>query len=154
MQQEIYIQQESPAKPRNRALIEDLDELMSHLYPTESNHLMAPEELAKGLNKFFVASIKNDIVGCGAIIVGEADYSEIKRIFVMKTARKLGVAKSILCRLEVETKKLGLSSMKLETGTLQPDAIRLFERFGFSRCTAFGNYSESDLYSYFMEKIL
>ena len=154
MEQQIRVREESPIEPRNRKLIADLDQLMISLYPTESNHLMSPENLATGRNKFFVATIYSDVAGCGAMIVENCEYSEVKRIYVVEAARNQGVAQSILSRLEAETKKLGLPAMKLETGTLQPDAIKLFEKVGFSKCAAFGQYSENDPYSYFMHKSL
>ncbi len=47
----------------------------------------------------------------------------------------------------------GVHSLKLETGIHQPEAIGLYERFGFVRCEPFGDYAPDPL-SLFMEKPL
>ena len=46
----------------------------------------------------------------------------------------------------------GLKAMKLETGTLQPEALGLFARSGFSPCGPYADYPTDDPYSVFMEK--
>jgi putative acetyltransferase len=43
--------------------------------------------------------------------------------------------------------------LKLETGIHQPEAIALYERFGFVRCGPFGDYQPDPL-SVFMDKRL
>jgi len=135
-------------------MVEKLDALMNELYPPESTHLTPPEELSAGTNRFFAAKVDGKLMGCGAIRVVGRDYAEIKRIFVDPSARGLGLAKAILNRLERESRLLGLLEMKLETGISQPEAIGLFERCGYTQCTAFGDYPENDSYSYFMRKSL
>ena len=135
-------------------MVEKLDALMNELYPPESAHLTPPEELSAGTNRFFAAKVDGKPMGCGAIRVVGRDYAEIKRIFVDPSARGLGLAKAILNRLESESRLLGLSEMKLETGISQPEAIGLFERCGYAQCPAFGDYPKNDSYSYFMRKSL
>ena len=44
--------------------------------------------------------------------------------------------------------------MRLETGTLQPEALALFASMGFARRGSFGDYPTDDPYSVFMEKSL
>ncbi len=135
-------------------MVEKLDELMNELYPPESTHLTPPEELSAGANRLFAAKVDGKLMGCGAIRVVGQDYAEIKRIFVDPSSRGLGLAKAILNRLESESRLLGLREMKLETGTSQPEAIRLFERCGYAQCPAFGDYPKNDPHSYFMQKTL
>jgi putative acetyltransferase len=64
------------------------------------------------------------------------------------------LAKLILARLEQETRTLGLRLMRLETGTLQPEALSLFAGMGFAPRGPFGDYPADDPYSVFMEKEL
>ncbi len=135
-------------------MVKELDALMNELYPPESTHLTPPEELSAGANRLFAAKVDGKLMGCGAIRVVGQDYAEIKRIFVDPASRGLGLAKAILNRLESESRLLGLREMKLETGTSQPEAIRLFERCGYTQCPAFGDYPKNDPYSYFMQKTL
>ncbi len=135
-------------------MVEKLDAGMKDLYPPESTHLTPPEELSAGANRFFAVKVDGKLVGCGGIRVAGRDYAEIKRIFVDPSSRGLGLAKALLDRLEGESRSLGLLEMKLETGILQPEAIGLFERCGYTQCPVFGDYPRNDPYSYFMRKTL
>ena len=135
-------------------MVEKLDAYMNALYPPESVHLILPEELSAGANRFFAVKVDGKLMGCGGFRVVGRDYAEIKRIFVDPSARGLGLAKALLSRLESESRLLGLSEMKLETGISQPEAIGLFERCGYAQCTPFGDYPKNDPYSYFMRKSL
>ncbi len=135
-------------------MVERLDAYMKEMYPPESTHLTPPEELSSGANRFFAVRVDGRLVGCGGIRVAGRDYAEIKRIYVDPSARGLGLAKALLNRLESESRSLGLLEMKLETGNLQPEAIGLFERCGYTQCPVFGNYPKNDPYSYFMRKSL
>jgi putative acetyltransferase len=145
-----------PADPRKApfaALVRELDQYMAGLYPAESNHLVDLETLAGSDMRFFAARLGDEALGGGAIML-KTGYAEVKRIFVSPRARGLGVGKLILKRLEQEARALGLSLMRLETGTLQPQALSLFAAMGFSRRGPFGDYPANDPYSIFMEKRL
>ena len=154
MQPNIEIHAANPLQPEIIKMIEELDVLMQQLYPSDSNHLTAATEFAVGSNQFFVARINGKIAGCGGILVSEVNYAEVKRVYVAPEYRNLGVAPAILARLEKESRELGLVEMKLETGILQPAAIRVFEKCGFAQSESFGNYDKDDPYSYFMSKLL
>lgn len=58
------------------------------------------------------------------------------------SARGSGVARALLERLEAEARVAGLSTLCLEAGTKQDDALRLYRRYGFTDCAAFGAYAE------------
>ncbi len=135
-------------------MIEKLDASMKDLYPPESTHLTPPEELATGANRLFAVKVDGKLMGCGGFRVVGRDYAEIKRIYVEPSSRGLGLAKALLGRLESESRLLGLFELKLETGILQPQAIGLFERCGYTQCPVFGDYPKNDPYSYFMQKTL
>ena len=135
-------------------MVGKLDAYMAALYPPESVHLILPEELSSGANRFFAVRVDGQLMGCGGIRVVGRDYAEIKRIFVAPSARGLGLAKALLSRLESESRSLGLLEMKLETGISQPEAISLFKRCGYTECPVFGDYPKDDPLSYFMRKTL
>lgn len=135
-------------------MIEKLDASMKDLYPPESTHLTPPEELSSGANRLFAVKVDGKLMGCGGFRVVGRDYAEIKRIYVDPSSRGLGLAKALLGRLESESRLLGLLELKLETGILQPEAIGLFERCGYTQCPVFGDYPTNDPYSYFMRKTL
>lgn len=79
-------------------------------------------------------------VGCGAFKrYGDAEV-EIKRMFVVSSQRGLGIGAKILEELENWAKDLGYEKCLLETGKKQPEAIRLYQKCGYSIISNFGQY--------------
>lgn len=66
--------------------------------------------------------------------------AEIKRMFVVREARGLGLARRILAALEDSARAAGRVRMVLETGTRQPEAIALYVSAGYQPVTKFGHY--------------
>jgi putative acetyltransferase len=52
---------------------------------------------------------------------------------------------ALLGTLEAEARGLGVNRLVLETGVRQPEAIALYERAGFRKIPAFGEYVDSPL---------
>lgn len=73
------------------------------------------------------------------------DVAEVKRMYAAPGARGTGAAAALLRALESEARALGIRRLVLETGTAQPDAIRFYEREGYSPIPLFGHYVASDL---------
>ena len=152
-ERKIVVTPVNPRRPSVVTLIEELDRHLGRLYPAESNYLMDLDALSAPDVRFFAANEGDDVLGCGAIKLFE-DYAEVKRVYVASRARGRGVALRILRALEAATREAGLKIMRLETGIYQPDAIALFEKAGFRRCSSFGDYPKDDPYSVFMERHL
>ena len=66
--------------------------------------------------------------------------AELKRMFVIREMRGLGLARRILATLEDDARAAGRLRMVLETGTEQPEAIALYTSSGYEPCTKFGYY--------------
>lgn len=81
--------------------------------------------------------LDESVIGPGAV--------EIKRMYVNPSARGSGVATAVLRALEAHARALGSIQVVLETGTLQPDAIRFYEREGYESIPLFGTYIGSDV---------
>ena len=150
----IVIAREDPRAADVTALVRELDRMFEALYPAESNHLLDMEALAGGDMRFFVVRRDGEALGCGGLWLKDRDYGEVKRVFVSPAARGLKLGRRIMERLEAEALAHGLRLMRLETGIHQPQALGLFEAFGFLRCGAFGDYPADDPNSVFMEKRL
>jgi putative acetyltransferase len=150
----ISIDLVDPRLPAVTELVRELDRYMTGLYPAESNHLVDIETLAQPSVRFFAAAVDGEYCGCGAIMLRGRDYAEVKRVYVRPAKRGLGLAKTILATLEAAAHNEGVRRLRLETGTLQPGALRLFEDAGFVRCGPFGDYPADDPLSVFMEKAL
>lgn len=81
-------------------------------------------------------------VGCGGLRLLDARSAEIKRMYVVPSARGTGVSTAVLRSLEAEAASLGLTELLLETGTGQPDAMRFYEREGYAPIPNFGPYRD------------
>lgn len=84
-------------------------------------------------------------VGCGALRRLDDAAAEVKRMYVTPAARGSGVATAILRALEEAAAGRGWTTLRLETGTEQPDAQRFYEREGYHRIPLFGVYATSTL---------
>lgn len=149
----MIINTETPDQPEVRAMLEKLDAYCAALYPAESNHLLDIDALLAGDVLFLVArDIDGAAVGCAAL-ANRGAYGEVKRMYVDEARRGLGTGRKLLEHLAMFARMSGLGELKLETGIHQPEAIALYEGFGFSRCEPFGDYRPDPL-SLFMEKRL
>jgi len=87
-------------------------------------------------------------------LVWRPTYGELKRFFVLPDIRRLGVGRRLVNAVVQEARGLGCVILRLETGIRQPEAVALYESFGFQKIgTPFGEYNDSAL-SIFMEKQL
>jgi putative acetyltransferase len=146
-----------PDHPDAQALIARSEALMTALYPSESNHFEPADGLRPPNGSFWGAWIDADLVGCGGVKhhapAGEPAYGEIKRLFVLDSARGRGVAKQLMARLEGELLARGVRLARLETGIHQPEALALYRRLGYVERGPFGGYALDPL-SAFFEKAL
>jgi GNAT superfamily N-acetyltransferase len=152
---DVIVERHDLGSPAARALIEALNAELAERYPEEgANHFRLDlEEVAPGRGAFVLASRAGTPVGCGAVRRVEPAVGEVKRMYVVPAERGRGTGRLILDAIEREARGLGLTRLVLETGVRQPDAIALYERAGFGRISAFGDYDDSPL-SVFMAKEL
>ncbi len=153
MSVEIHVM--DPTKRDSRAMIRESDRLLSSLYPSESNHLESPEELAKPGTQFVGAYLNGVLVGCGAAktLSDDGVYGEIKRVFVGRFYRGRGISREIMAYLEQGLLNRGVLVSRLETGIKQAEALELYRRLGYRERGPFGRYRQDPL-SVFMEKTL
>lgn len=143
----VEILREDVASPVARSLIQALNAELSALFPEPgaTHFRLDAEEVTEGRGAFFVARSGGEPVGCGAIRRLDASTAEIKRMYVAPALRGRGVGWAILAALEQEARRLGVSELVLETGDRLTEALALYERCGFKRIAAFGEYVGSPL---------
>jgi putative acetyltransferase len=142
---------ESPDQPDVINLIAELDAYQDTLYPPESRHSLDLASLKQPNVVFAVArDASGQAVACGAGVVN-AEYCEIKRMYVRPESRGAGVARMVLDFLESHASSRGCKLLKLETGPSQPEALGLYASCGYERRGPFGKYADDPL-SVFMQK--
>jgi len=147
----VVINAERPDSRDASALIEELDEVLDPLYPSESRHGFSIEKLIQDNVAFFVVREDGKPAGCGGVKLFGTEYGEVKRMYVRPEFRGAGLGRKMLRHLEDYARKKGVAILRLETGIYQSEAIGLYERFGFERIGPFGEYQE-DPNSLFFEK--
>lgn len=101
---------------------------------------------------FYVGWLDGDPVATGAWrhrtldvtdVLGTTRCAEVKRMYVALRARRRGLARVVLAHLEAEAARAGAEAMVLETGTLQPEAVALYEAVGYRPVPPFGHYADA-----------
>jgi putative acetyltransferase len=137
-----------PTHADAQALIAQSEALMSALYPSESNHFEPTENLCPPNGAFWGCWIGDRLVGCGGVKHHDG-YGEIKRLFVLESARGRGVARQLMAQLEAELSERAVGLARLETGIHQPEALALYRRLGYRERGPFGDYALDPLSAFF-----
>ena len=122
-------------------LITALDADLQVRYPGAVIHSIDPRTFAASGGIFLVAYADNQPVACGALRrTADGEY-EIKRMFVLASARRCGHARAILTALEERARQLDARLLLLETGDGQPEAVNLYQSAGYRPVPCFGAYA-------------
>ena len=137
--------------PAARALERELNDEIVVRYGSDAPEAPLPEdEFAPPAGTFLVAWLEVDggdevPVGCAGIRRRDDATCELKRMYVAPDARGRGVGRALLERLEEEAVARGYSDLWLETGTMQPEAISLYESAGYEPIPPYGLYKDEPL---------
>jgi putative acetyltransferase len=134
-------------------LVKELDADLLTRYPGHPVYGLTAADLDDPRTTFLVARIGGELAGCGALRELEPGVGEVKRMYVRVPWRGRGVGYRLLTALEGEARRRGLRAVRLETGTLQPEAIRLYESAGYRACPPFGDYLVSSLSRFFAKDL-
>jgi putative acetyltransferase len=87
--------------------------------------------------------VDDAVAGCGALrdaaTYGDG-FGELKRMFVRPAFRGRGLSRLVLAELERLAGVHGLTTLILETGVRQTQAMSLYESTGYERIAAYGPY--------------
>ncbi|MBC9715076.1 MarR family transcriptional regulator [Streptomyces sp. TRM66268-LWL] len=96
-------------------------------------------ELGPPHGVFVVARLHGEPVGCGGIQFHEGEPPYIKRMWVAKSARGLGLGRRLLAELEDHAVRSGARSVRLETNRELTEAITLYRSAGYEEVPAFND---------------
>jgi GNAT superfamily N-acetyltransferase len=99
-----------------------------------------PGEFTPPDGRFFVGYLDGEAVATGGLRRADNDSLEIKRMYVVPDARGRGLSRLVLARLEEVAREMGATRVILETGSKQPEAMRLYETSGYEQIEGFGHY--------------
>ena len=134
------------------ALVEAVQEEYVRRYGGRDDTPLEPAMFEPPSGSFFVGYAGDEPVASGAwrrrtdvSAFGTTRTAEVKRMYVVPTARGRGHARAMLAHLEQTAARAGAEVMVLETGTAQPEAIALYESSGYEPIPSFGYYKDAPL---------
>ncbi|PPK87149.1 acetyltransferase (GNAT) family protein [Neolewinella xylanilytica] len=141
------------ADPRYRSLVRELDRFLA-VTDGEDHGFYDQFNGSDDIPYVLVAEAEGEAVACGALKPYDPTTLEVKRMYTAEAYRGRGIAVRLLQELEAWARELGYRRLVLETGKRQVAAIRLYEKYGFSRMAEnYGPYRTMDN-SVCMERML
>ncbi|WP_378148108.1 GNAT family N-acetyltransferase [Cnuibacter sp. UC19_7] len=127
-----------------RPLIEAVQAEYTRMYGQPDGAPLDPEQLAPPAGDFVVAYLDGEPVGMGGWRLLPDGRAELKRMFVLESARGRGISARVLTHLEHTARAAGVTEMVLETTTLHVPALGLYRSRGYDTVPAFGYYSDGE----------
>ncbi len=130
MKDKVRIVKTTSENPDFVNLIKALDESLWERYPELKSDYWGNNILELNPN-VVILYLEEKAVACGCFKKYDKNTIEIKRMFVSPEVRGMGLAQTILRKLEGWAGDLGYSSSVLETLYKQKEAIALYQRTGY-----------------------
>jgi GNAT superfamily N-acetyltransferase len=128
---------------------------MALLYgPIDGPHMPSatPADFAAPHGTFLVGFDEHEAPACaGGVKRLDGDAAEIKRMYVVPSARGRGIARVLLAALEDAAREIGYRTVRLDTGPRQAHAQALYESAGYRPV---GNFNANPVASFWGEKRL
>jgi DNA-binding MarR family transcriptional regulator/GNAT superfamily N-acetyltransferase len=110
-----------------------------------------PHEVRPPAGEFFVAYLRGEPIGCGAVKHHADAPAEIKRMWIAPTARGLGLGRRLLEHLEACALSGGARVAHIETSAVLPEALALYRSTAWAEVQAFNDEPFAD---HWLEKSL
>jgi len=119
--------------------LEDIDFTNEYFDPQDLEKELAslPGKFSMPEGKILLAFYNDQPAGCVALKNIDAHSCEMKRLFVYPEFHGKGVGYTLAKAIIDEAKKIGYSSMKLDTSIRQIEAQKLYRGFGFKNTEAY-----------------
>jgi GNAT superfamily N-acetyltransferase len=99
----------------------------------------AAPELTPPAGALFIARLRGQPVGCGALKLHGGAPAELKRMWIAPDARSLGLGRRLLEVLEGHAREAGATAVRLETNRALTEAIALYRRTGYVEVAPFNS---------------
>ena len=135
----VLLREVAADDPSALRLVDAMGEELTKRYGEGGLSPAAPEQFRLP-GTFLVAELDGVPVGCAGLRTGDGP-PEVKRMYVDPAVRGRGVARALLRALVEHARAQGFTSLRLETGTEQPEAQALYESEGWRPIPPFGHYA-------------
>ncbi len=103
-----------------------------------------PYEVRPPAGQFFVAYLRGEAIGCGAVKHHDDAPAEIKRMWIAPQARGLGLGRRLLEKLEACALAGGARVAHIETSAVLTEALALYRSAGWTEVPAFNDEPFAD----------
>ena len=119
--------------------LEDIDLINEYFDPKDFEEELAslPGKYSMPSGKLLLAFYNDQPAGCVALKKIDDHSCEMKRMFVYPEFHGKGIGYALAKAIIDEAKKIGYSSMKLDTSIRQIEAQKLYQGFGFKNTEAY-----------------
>lgn len=97
------------------------------------------DELTPPAGLLLVATLHSEPVGCGGLKFHDAAPTEVKRMWVSRDVRGLGLGRRLLTELEKQAAANGSAVLRLETNRNLTEAIAMYRAAGYTEVPAFND---------------
>jgi len=94
---------------------EEIDARFSEGFHVEHSLVPDPGEFTPPSGLFLVARLRGEPIGCGALKLRGTGPADIKRMWIDRSVRGLGVGRRMLTALEQQARSRGIRTVQLET---------------------------------------
>jgi GNAT superfamily N-acetyltransferase len=127
--------------PVAQDLVERVQQEYVERYGGRDEAVVDPAEFLPPEGLFLAAEVAGEPVGSGAWRALGAGMAEIKRVYVVPTFRRRGLARLIVEVLERSAAQAGHRSVVLNSGARQPEALALYRQLGYGPVPGYGVYA-------------
>lgn len=103
-----------------------------------------PHEVRPPAGQFFVAYLRGEAIGCGAVKHHGGAPAEIKRMWIAPKARGLGLGRRLLETLEACAREGGATVAHIETSAVLGEALELYRSTGWVEVAPFNDEPFAD----------
>ena len=123
--------------------------------PPEACHVLPIDGLKDPATRFFTLRKNGALLGCGALKTLAPGHGEVKSMRTANEALGRGIGQAMLDHLLETARTAGMRRISLETGSTQQFAAanRLYEKNGFERVGAFGDYPDTPWTHFYSREI-
>ncbi len=139
----LTIREVDPTSADAQNLMHALDVDLRSRYPGAIIHGIDAAGFTAAGGVFLVGYQGDRAVACGALRPAQDGSMEVKRMFVVDSARRRGYGRALLDALEMRALRGGVTLIRLETGDGQPEAIELYRAAGYHSIPCYGEYAGS-----------
>ncbi|MFD3404536.1 GNAT family N-acetyltransferase [Kribbella sp. NPDC058693] len=122
----VELQAAPATDPAVRALVTAQQAELAAMYGEDQPLVALHPDIA-----FTLLTLDGTPVGCVGLQPVAPNLGEIKRMYVVPTARGWGLSRILLDAVESQARSTGLTRLRLETGTKQAEAIALYTNHGY-----------------------